>query len=82
MLLTTAPVSAVAMALVHKTKVTHFFSPSAKHVAGVFRAITQLYEEQAHTDLTLISEDGEQFCLHQVSSASERIKFLPGAAAM
>jgi len=71
------------MALVHRAKMTHYFSPSEKHLNGFFRKLTRLYGEQSHTDLTIVagggnaaSDDGEEdaasaggavFCSHQVS---------------
>jgi hypothetical protein len=54
------------MALVHRAKLTHYFSPSKLHLTDLFSCITDLYEEQSHTDLNLVAADGTAFCMHQV----------------
>ena len=54
------------MALLHSTKLTHYFSPSKSHLESFFDAITGLYEEQEHTDLNLVAADGTVFRIHQV----------------
>ena len=56
------------MALIHSTKLTHYFSPSKLHLESFFDAITGLYEEQEHTDLNLVAADGTAFRVHQVSA--------------
>ena len=59
--------STIKMALLHSTKLTHYFSPSKSHLESFFDAITGLYEEQEHTDLNLVAADGTAFRIHQVS---------------
>ena len=54
------------MALLHSTKLTHYFAPSKSHLESFFDAVTDLYEEQEHTDLNLVAADGTAFRVHQV----------------
>ena len=54
------------MALLHSTKLTHYFAPSKSHLESFFDAVTDLYEEQEHTDLNLVTADGTAFRVHQV----------------
>lgn len=42
------------MALVHKAKLTHYLSPTTKHVKDFFHSVTSLYSEGCHTDLNLV----------------------------
>ena len=49
-----------AMALVHRAKVTHYFSPSPQHLGSFFRSLTSLYAEQRHTDLLLVAGNEEE----------------------
>ena len=54
------------MALIHKTKVTHYLAASPSHLTEFFSTLTQMYEEQVHTDLHLVSSDGTMFGIHKV----------------
>ncbi len=43
------------MALVHRAKLTHYFSPSSQHLGSFYRSLTALYGEQRHCDLKLVA---------------------------
>ena len=43
------------MALVHRAKVTHYFSPSPRQLSTFFRSVTSLYAEQCLTDLIVVA---------------------------
>ncbi len=58
------------MALVHHAKLTHYFSPSKLCLTDFYNSVTELYEEQAHTDLNVVADDGTVFCVHQVRTSS------------
>ena len=51
----------------HKTKTMHSITPTAQHLAHLYEAFTRMCEEQAHTDLTLVTSDGKAFGVHKVS---------------
>ena len=55
------------MALIHKTKTTHCYSATAQHFQQFFSSLTQMYDEQAHTDVHLVSSEGTVFGVHRVS---------------
>ena len=68
------------MALIHRTKTTHCYSATAQHFQQFFSTLTQMYEEQAHTDVHLVSSDGTVFGVHRVGStffACKRPHVLP-----
>ncbi len=48
------------MALVHRAKLTHYFSPSPQHLGSFFRSLTSLYGEQRHCDLKLVAGEAEE----------------------
>jgi len=54
------------MALIHRTKTTHCYSATAQHFQQFFSTLTQMYEEQAHTDVHLVSSDGTVFGVHRM----------------
>ena len=43
------------MALVHRAKLTHYFSPSTSHLSAFFGALTSLYGQQRHCDLKIVA---------------------------
>ncbi|TRY63927.1 hypothetical protein TCAL_14296 [Tigriopus californicus] len=57
------------MALVHKAKLTHYLSPTTKHVKEFFHSVTSLYSEGCHTDLNLVC--GRPDSDHKGSSKSK-----------
>ncbi len=61
-----AKLASFKMALVHRAKVTHYFSPSRKHLAAFFNSVTELFAQQCHTDLVVVAKDNVQFAAHQV----------------
>ena len=56
------------MALTHRTKTTHCYAATSLHFQQFFSTLTQMYEEQAHTDVHLISKEGTVFGVHRVIS--------------
>ena len=54
------------MALIHRTKVTHSYEASPQHFQKFFSTLTQMYEEQVHTDVHLVAKDGTLFGVHRV----------------
>lgn len=55
------------MALIHRTKVTHCYSATSEHLQDFFATLTQMYEDQTHTDVHLVAGDGTVFGVHRVS---------------
>jgi hypothetical protein len=43
------------MSLVHRSKLTHYFAPSAQYLGAFFNSLTELYAAQQHTDLVLVA---------------------------
>ena len=59
------------MALIYRTKTTHSYSATAQHFQQFFSTLTQMYDDQAHTDVHLISSEGTVFGVHRVRSMAE-----------
>ena len=59
------------MALIYRTKTTHSYSATAQHFQQFFSTLTQMYDDQAHTDVHLISSEGTVFGVHRVRSIAE-----------
>ncbi len=58
------------MALVHRAKLTHYFSPSKQHLGSFFRSLTGLYGEQRHCDLKIVAGGGGEGDEEEAVSAS------------
>ncbi len=73
------------MALVHRAKLTHYFSPSKQHLGSFFRSLTGLYGEQRHCDLKIVAggggdgdeEEAVSFGTHQVGTFQSLTNFTP-----
>ena len=61
----------VRMALIYRTKTTHSYSATAQHFQQFFSTLTQMYDDQAHTDVHLISSEGTVFGVHRVRSMAD-----------
>jgi len=60
-------VSRFAMALVHKSKkITHCLSATKHYMRGLFKTLSQMYEEGVQTDLTLVASNGVPISVHKV----------------
>ena len=54
------------MALIHRVKTTHCYSATPEHFQDFFGTLTQMYDDQTHTDVHLVAGDGTLFGVHRV----------------
>ena len=63
------------MALIHRVKTTHCYSATPEHFQDFFGTLTQMYDDQTHTDVHLVAGDGTLFGVHRVRTIYIFISF-------